>query len=334
MANKLPFTWSRSTAPRTAVAKHERHLFCSFLPIPSIFARVVFGTPDPPLAEMLVSLVWTLPAQKLVLLGGLTWVHHRSLRFCDLFALAPEVLLALFMIALQVRWPAAWKGSLTLGLITATSAFASWAVIVPWIITGIPLTYALLGQFSSSPAILKTIMVSPALWTRILLWCGVFFLLWTGTAVARAGAGKTLHAPVWLGRTPVVTLFGAVLVWSFASASQTALLHRFTILAPAWPEPIPAHSLTAPLDPSAMAVLEPQPRRPPGSPPPIKHVLLVVLESVRYQPGSLFDTGFPQALHLDRAYAHHPRSVKTLEAALFGMYPSVRLLTAAWAIER
>jgi hypothetical protein len=283
---------------------------------------------------MVLSLVWTLPVQKLVLLAGLTWVHHRHARVCDLFALAPEVLFALFVTALQARRPEAWKRSLTIGMITATSAFASWAVIAPWIIAGTPLSYALLKQFTSSPATFKTVMASPALWTRILLWCGAFLLLWAGTAAVRARAGKTLHTPAWLGRTPVVTLFGAVLVWSCASASQTALLHRFAILAPAWPEPFPAHTLTATLNPSAMAVLKPQARRSPGSMPPIKHVLLVVLESVRYQPGSLFDTGFPQALHFDRVYAHHPRSVKTLEAVLFGMYPSVGLLTAAWAIER
>jgi hypothetical protein len=89
------------------------------------------------------------------------------------------------------------------------------------------------------------------------------------------------------------------------------------------------------LDPESVAEFNsPQRQIRKSTTPPPTHILLLVLESLRYQPDSLFATGFPQAFHFDRFYAHYPHSVKTLESLLFGFYPSPTQVSASLSIDK
>lgn len=279
-------------------------------------------------------LVWTLPLQKLFLVAGLVFAHHYRLGFRDLFFVVPETVFALWVTSLYCRHQRFRWVTLPVGVITPFLAFASWFVIAPWVVSGTLLPYEQLKQFVSGTATLETVIYSSSLLTQVLVWIGIFLLLCAFTFFLRAWAGRKRSFPGWLKRTKVMTLLGIVFIGSTVASGELRPTNRFAMVAPFFGHSAASFSSLHPVDPHAMAVLGPPNRhRAFIRSFPIKNVLLIILESVRYQPGSLLDEGFPKAAHLLRTYGHHPRSVKTIEGLLFGIYPSVPLLTAAWSID-
>ena len=281
-----------------------------------------------------VYLVWTLPIQKLLLVAGLVVVHRHVLELNDLFAVVPETVFALLVTALHSKYQRIRWVNAAIGLTVAILALASWLVIVPWIVSGTPLPYQLLNQFVRGSTTLKTVIYSSAMLIQILVWLGAFVFLCAVTLFLTSWINKKRILPAWFQRTEVVILLGIATVFLIFSSTPLGLKNRFAIIAPVHENQVYATSLNKNYDPLAISVLGPPHRdQPPAKPSPFKNVLLIVLESIRYQPESLLDKGFPKAYHFNRAYVHHPRSVKTIEALLFGIYPSVSILTAAWGID-
>jgi arylsulfatase A-like enzyme len=281
-----------------------------------------------------VYLVWALPFEKILLLLGFTFFHHSLFRLRDLMAIVPEASLALLVTLLYRKYSRIRWLSLAMGWAMPALAFASWFVIVPWMVSGTPLPYELLDQLASDSATLKTVFYSPDLLTKVIVWIGVFVSLCASILLLSRWVEKKRSFPAWLKRTELLILSGMLVVASVSFSDHFQPLYRFALIAPIYSHTGPLTSLNKLYDPSAMSVLGPPERnRSSSRTSSIQNVLLIVMESVRYQPDSLFDRSFPQAIHFDRVYAHHPRSVKTLEPLLFGIYPSVPLLTAAWAID-
>ena len=53
---------------------------------------------------MLYALIWTLPAQKLLLLSGLAWKYGEPLQLADLGACLPETFAAGLLTAVSRQW--------------------------------------------------------------------------------------------------------------------------------------------------------------------------------------------------------------------------------------
>ncbi len=288
--------------------------------------------------HLMVALVWTLPAQKALLLLGLFWVHGRDPQRADVFALIPEIAVAALVSGMLPQCSAhRWLRS---GLVwgTAMLVLLSWLVIGVWLVAGVPFSYQMLGRLISEPAMLHTATASPAVLMQLLAFAAGVPILWgVGHGLylfAKSGARQRWGYPRrW--RHVFVGLGAIGLLGTWHAPTPTTQL---ALVAPLFNEQPPPAFLRASLDPATLAVLQPPPRRSLESQTlltkPKPHVVFLVLESIRWQAGSLFDCGFPQAVHFDRVYAHDPRSVKTLEALLFGLYPSLTQVTAAWSIDK
>ncbi len=286
----------------------------------------------------MLALVWTLPAQKALLLVGLFWVHGRAPQRADVFALIPEIAVAALMSGLLLQCSA--RRGLRSGLAwgTVVLVMLSWLVIGAWLVAGAPFSYQMLGRLVVEPAMIYTAITSPTVLFQFVAFAAGVPILWGITQslhyCAKNGVSHQWRYPRRL--SPVFVGVGTLgLLGTCQSPTPTTQL---ALVAPLFNEQPPPAFLRASLDPATLAVLQPPQRRnqdrptPPTKPKP--HVVLLVLESIRWQAGSLFDRGFPQAVHFDRVYAHYPRSVKTLEALLFGLYPSPTQVTAAWSIDK
>lgn len=284
---------------------------------------------------MILALVWTLPVQKLFLITGLSWGHQHTLSLKDGLSLIPETTLAtLLTIGLRKRrGPRSWRFSLD--LMTMILVFASWVVVASWVAAGAPLSYQFLQRLVWEPAILHTVLASSTVLSQVLSAIGVLLLVWMGMFVIsrwmQPAPLKLIHGR---GITAHI-LLGAGLLYSLPSPSESSSAMQLALVTPfaAGRTALPLNM--AALDPRTIAELTPLRHAAPlASAERRKNVAVIVLESIRFQSGSSFDRGFTQALHLDRVYAHHPRSVKTLESLLFGIYPSVPQVTAAWSIDQ
>jgi arylsulfatase A-like enzyme len=286
----------------------------------------------------MLALVWTLPVQKALLLVGLFWAHGRALRLADVFALIPEIAVAALMSGMLLQCSARrWlRSGLAWG--TVLLVLLSWLVIGAWLVAGTPFSYQMLGRLISEPAMLYTATTSPTVLLQLLAFAAGVPILW-GVVHGLSLFAKSRVRQRWgpPGRlSPVFMGLGTIgLLGTFHAPTPTTQL---ALAAPLFNGQTPRLFLRTSLDPATLAVLQPPQRRYPESlTPPTKpkpHVVLLVLESIRWQAGSLFDRGFPQAIHVDRVYAHDPRSVKTLESLLFGLYPSPTQVTAAWSIDK
>ena len=283
----------------------------------------------------MLALVWTLPVQKLLLIAGLTWGHRRMLSPGDYLALLPETALAAFLTIglLTRRKVGVWRFGVN--LTAATLVLASWVVVASWIVAGTPLSYQFLQRLVWEPVIFRTILASSTFLLQILSAIGVLLLLWMGMLVISRWAKKA--TPILIQRRSQIAqvLLATGLLCSLLFPSGTSPAVHLALFAPLADRRAALPMDIGTLDPQAVAVLKRSRQYIPSTgSTERKNVVLIVLESVRFQPGSPFDRGFSQALHLDRVYAHHPRSVKTLEALLFGIYPSVPQVTAAWSIDQ
>lgn len=285
----------------------------------------------------MIAFIWTLPIQKLLLLVGLGYLHGRAWRVADLAALAPEILMAVVLTLLSLKWRT--RQWLHLGLRGATVLLVSvsWIVIAPWLIVGAPLSYQFVLQLIAEPAVFYSLIVSPMVALQVLVAVAGLLVLWGGVVIFTRAAQKMLTRRPWETTVAVEALFSIALIVFLLP------FYKSSFMLPAILALVPGEEMTNIVDsgirdPSAIAVLKPPPRitqaATASSLKSVKHVLFIILESIRYQPGSLFDTGFLQARHYNRVYAHHPRSVKTLEALLFGIYPSLPQVTATWSIDQ
>jgi hypothetical protein len=278
------------------------------------------------------SIAWTLPASKLVLIGALWLRHQQRPAAANLVAVAPELAVAA---ALVILGRTAERRILRAALLAlaAVLAVATWLATAAWAFAGAPVGFALLARLLFDPTILQTAFADPVLRGQLVGWLGGFFVLWSAVAVlvvAARPAAERLPA-----RAVTVCLTACVLAGALVAATRPAAPEGRLALAVALQETSLAAE-NAVVDPGALAELAAPVRALPSTPSAvsaIENVLVLVLESVRREPGTQLHDGFPEAIHFDRMYAHHPRSVKTLEALLFGLYPSTGLVSSAWAID-
>lgn len=284
----------------------------------------------------LSSIAWTLPAAKLVLIAALVLRHHQPFVVHDLLALLPEagascVLLLLARGSTRRGW------RLLVGVIAGVLAVATWLAAAAWGFAGVPVGFPLLTRLLLDPTTLRTALTDPALLPQFVGWLGGLLAVWGVVALAVLGLRRALRSlpPRAIDALLVVVALAAL----GASASRPAPPERRLALVVALGADTQDAGAVA-LDPDTAAELAaplraPRPDAHQGAPDaaPIRNVLILVLESLRREPGTPFTDGFPSAVRFERAYAHHPRSVKTLEALLFGLYPSPGLLSAAWAID-
>lgn len=290
----------------------------------------------------LSSIAWTLPAAKLVLVATLALRHARVPGPGDLLAVLPELGVTCALLLLdRIGRGRALRALLV--AIAALLAVLQWLAAAAWAFAGGPVGFALLSRLLLDPTTLRTAVTDPALLPQFAGWLGGLVLLWGLVALAIALLGRATRtrrarraSPSRVSRALLVagTAAGLVAVIRGAPVPERRLALAVALDGDAQP------TRDVALDPDTVAELAPPRRRLPpagGTPAPsraIRNVVILVLESLRREPGTPFADGFPEAVRFDRAYAHHPRSVKTLEALLFGLYPSPALLSAAWAIDR
>jgi hypothetical protein len=281
----------------------------------------------------LSSIAWTIPAAKLVLIAALALRHGQPVGASDLLlAVLPEAGLAAAVTLLGRAADDRRVAKAALIAVAALLAVAVWLAIATWAFAGAPVGVVLFARLALDEAIVRTALGDSALRRELFGWLGAGLLLWGATALAVALGRRALArlAPLAVNGA----LAGCVLAAVASAALGPVAPARRLALATALGGGAPAIDGGA-LDPEAVAELAAPPRGVGASPRrEIRNVLILVLESVRREPGSRFVEGFPDAVRFERAYAHHPRSVKTLEAVLFGIYPSPALFSAAWAIDR
>jgi len=287
---------------------------------------------------MMLALVWTLPVQKALLLVGLLWVHGRALQRADVLALIPEIAVAALVSGMFLQWSSHHWFRSGLAWVTGGLAVLSWLVIAPWIVAGAPLSYQMLGMLILEPAVLKTATTSPDVLFQILVFAGGIPILWMLVQSFYRFVQRWIGRLWWQPRKMSLILLGLGTIGLLSAPQGSTLTTQLALMTPLFNEQTLRSFSREQLDPAALAVLQPPQRRSQSDPAPrvqsMPHVVLLVLESIRWQAGSLFDSGFPQAVHFDRVYAHYPRSIKTLEALLFGMYPSPTQVTASWSIDK
>lgn len=108
----------------------------------------------------MIALVWTLPAQKALLLVGLFWAHGRAPRPADVFALIPEIAVAALMSGMLLQCSAQrWlRSGLAWG--TVVLVMLSWLVIGAWLVAGAPFSHQMLGRLVVEPAMIYTAITS------------------------------------------------------------------------------------------------------------------------------------------------------------------------------
>lgn len=287
--------------------------------------------------DPLLTLAIALPLTKGTLLATLALLHGHALGGA-LPAVVPEVGAgALLMVLHAVTRPS----SASRGVATVLGAVlfaATWIAAGAWAFTGTVVPYRLIAALAASPAILTTAVQSEDL--RVSFVVGILgWLPLLAVAGLLAAPLRRLEGAAPLTRRGALLLGLAGLV-AIAIGERRAALpgqtpRRLTLIAAAVLGdqilPVPAD---APTDLATLRDLGPptSARAPAAS--PVRNVLVLVLESIRFESGSPFVADFPEAIRFDRVYAHQPRSVKTLEALLFGIYPSPQRETAAWAIDQ
>jgi len=249
----------------------------------------------------MLALVWTLPMQKALLLVGLFWAHGRTLQRTDVFALIPEIAVAALVSGIFPHCSAQrWLRS---GLVGGASLLVilSWIVIGAWIVAGAPFSYQMLARLIAEPAMLYTAITSPTVLFQLLAFAAAVPIFWGVVQNFHRFAKSRARHRWWHPRrlSPVFVGLGLLgLLVTFQAPTPTTQL---ALVTPLFTGQTPPSFSRESLDPAALAVLQPPQQRSQDKPAPVTqpkpHVVLLVLESIRWQTGSLFDRGFPQAVH-------------------------------------
>ena len=284
---------------------------------------------------MMHAFVWTLPVQKLLLLVGLAWKYGDTFQLTDLGACLPEILTAGLLTSVYHHWRHLRWQRVSLGWVAAFITSLSWAVISLWFATGTPLSYDFLHHLIREPAIWRTSVASAHIGRSLIFAVVTLSALWGGVAIFQRWCARVSLFPFWNARSALLAFVTGIVLWHGSLLSLTSPTFQLALLAPLAQESfVKAESLSN-IDREALAELNsPQRQIRENIAPSPTHVLLLVLESLRYQPDSLFETEFPNAFHFDRFYAHYPHSVKTLESLLFGFYPSPTQVSASLSIDK
>ena len=284
---------------------------------------------------MMHAFVWTLPVQKLLLLAGLAWKYGDSLQPANFLACLPEIITAGLLTSGYRQWHHLRWRRMSLGLVATCITCLSWTVIALWLATGTPVSYHLLFQFIREPAMWYTSIASSHIGLSLVFTAMTLCVLWGGVAILQRRFTNTRLFPPWNTTGAQLAFFAFAILWQGSLFSIASPTFQLSFLAPLTQESLVRIDAILSLDPEAVAELDsPQQQIRDSTSPPPTHVLLLVLESLRYQPDSLFETTFPDALHFDRFYAHYPHSVKTLESLLFGFYPSPTQVSASLSIDK
>jgi hypothetical protein len=288
--------------------------------------------PASALPALLATLALALPLEKAALVLALWSLHGVPLSTSAFVSLLPEAGAGALLLALDASTQPRSTARRTTVLLAVALVVATWLAVAPWAFAGTVVPFALFARLAASPEILTTAVESGDLRLPLAGWT-----VGLAAVLALAAALAVLLRRATPGPTPSGRRAGAL-----AAAGLTAIalgeLHvaepahaRLAVLAASRGESAAAAGR---VDPRAARELAAPPRVRAGASSPVRDVLLLVLESVRFEPASPFVHGFPEARHFDRVYAHQARSVKTLEALLFGVYPSPRRETATWTIDQ
>jgi arylsulfatase A-like enzyme len=288
-----------------------------------------------PTRDVLPALALALPLQKIVLLVALARVHAEPIGFAGGLAPLGEAGVALLLLLVAARTR---DGSpirrLTL-IVAWLLVLASWLAVAPWGFTGTVVPLSMAWSLLTSPAIVSTALSQRELLVPLIAWTlGLPAVLLVAAALARIARPLRFLQAYDGRRSAALAIAGLAAIALPSLRGDASPLARPALLVALGDDRTPVLDGTAAVDPAAERELSGPsvPRR--VSPSPARNVLVVVLESVRFEPDSPFVRGFPDALHFDRVYAHQARSVKTLEALLFGIYPSLARETAAFAIDQ
>jgi hypothetical protein len=284
---------------------------------------------------MMCAFVWTLPVQKLFLLAGLAWKYGDKLQPVDVLACLPEAMMAGLLTRSYLHWRHQQWRRLAVNLLATFLTCSSWIVIALWLATGAVVSFQLLLQFISEPAIRHTSLASPYVGYSLFFAAVTLCALWGGVALCYRWFARVDFSLSDNGRSLPLALIVGIALWHGLPVSSASPTFQLALLTPLSQESLMPDQPPSDIDPEALAELLPrQQQKTDSASSPPAHVVLLVLESLRYQPASLFETGFPTAFHFDRFYAHYPHSVKTLEALLFGIYPSPTQVSASWSIDK
>lgn len=285
-----------------------------------------------PQRDRLPALAIALPLEKAVLVAVLAHVHTAPLDTASALAPLGETGAALLLLAIAARTEPGSPGRSAARVVAWLLVLATWLAVAPWGFTGTVVPLALTWSLLTSPAILATATSQGELLVPLLLWlAGLPVVLGTAAVLERtlrpllASVARSNARNAALAAAGLVTLALSLLPGD-ATLTRSALLTALGEPGASSAERIAAVDAAAERELSAPSV----PRRVAAA--PVRDVLVVVLESVRWEPDSPFVRGFPDARHFARVYAHQARSVKTLEALLFGIYPSLARETAAFSI--
>ena len=284
-----------------------------------------------PRRDLLTTLALALPLEKVVLIAALACLHAAPLGTSSARAPLGEAGVTLLLLAVAARTRPGSRVRRLVCVVAWLLVIGTWLAVAPWGFTGTVVPLALVWSLLTSPAILATATSQSELLLPLVAWlAGLPLVLGVAATLARALRPVLGSLERGVARSGAVAAAGiAALVLSMLP--QAAATTRPALLA-ALGEPAVTIERTAAVEPASERELSgpPVPRRVAAT--PVRDVLVVVLESVRWEQDSPFVRGFPEALHFERVYAHQARSVKTLEALLFGIYPSLARETAAFSI--
>lgn len=285
-----------------------------------------------PRRDLLPALALALPLEKLVLVATLAWLHAAPLDAGSALAPLGETGAALLLLAVAARTPHGAPARRAARGVAWLLVIGTWLAVAPWGFAGTVVPLALVWSLTTSPAILTTAASQSELLLPLLAWlAGLPAVLAVATGLASALRPLAGRVEWTAARSGAVAAAGLGLLAASLLPSPGHQLAGPTLLA-ALGDGGPAADRATAADPAAERELSGPsvPRRVAAA--PVRDVLVVVLESVRWEPQSPFVRDFPDALHFERVYAHQARSVKTLEALLFGIYPSLARETAAFSI--
>lgn len=285
-----------------------------------------------PRRDLLSALAIALPLEKVVLVAALARLHAAPIDAGAALAPLGETGAMLILLGAAASTRPDSPARRTARVIAWLLVLATWLAVAPWGFTGTVVPLALTWSLLTSPAILATATSQRELLVPLVLWlAGLPVVLGASAALERAFRPLLAALAQSSARSAALAAAGVVAL-ALSLLPRDATLLRPALLTALGEPGVSSADRTATVDTTAERELSAPsiPRRVASA--PVRNVLVVVLESVRWEPDSPFVRGFPEARHFERVYAHQARSVKTLEALLFGIYPSLARETAAFSI--
>ena len=181
---------------------------------------------------MMYAFVWTLPAQKLLLLVGLAWKYGDTLRPADFLACVPEIITAGLLTSGYRQWHHLRWRRMSFGLVATFIMCLSWIVIALWLATGTPVSYHFLLQFIREPALWYTSIASSHIGLSLVFTAVTLCVLWGGVVILQRRFTSTRLFPLWNTKGMQLTLLAFALLWQGSLVSIASPTFQLAFLAP------------------------------------------------------------------------------------------------------